>query len=171
MPTIRKAELKDVDRLMEIFDRARKFMAAHGNANQWINGYPGRDFMESEIKEGHCYACCDETDGNIIGTFCFIPGPDPTYSHIEDGEWPDDEPYYVIHRLASDGSRNGIGEICFDWCFSHYPNIRIDTHRDNKVMLSLLKKYGFTRCGIIYIANGTPRIAFIKKNEANRKKI
>ena len=41
MPTIRKAELKDVDRLMEIFDRARKFMTAHGNANQWINGYPG----------------------------------------------------------------------------------------------------------------------------------
>ncbi len=169
MPTIRKARQKDLDRLMEIFDHARKFMAENGNANQWINGYPGKELIESEIKAGHCYVCCDETNGLPIGTFCFIPGPDPTYAHIEHGEWPDDEPYYVIHRLASDGSRKGIGEFCFDWCFSHYSNIRIDTHRNNTVMLSLLKKYGFTRCGIIYIANGTPRIAFIKKKEANRK--
>jgi hypothetical protein len=41
-------------------------------------------------------------------------------------------------------------------------NIRIDTHRDNVPMLSLLDKSGFERCGIIYLKNGDERIAFQK---------
>lgn len=39
-------------------------------------------------------------------------------------------------------------------------NIRIDTHADNKTMQHLIEADGFTRCGIIYIADGTPRIAY-----------
>ena len=33
-------------------------------------------------------------------------------------------------------------------------NIRIDTHKDNHIMQHNLSKYGFTYCGIIYIASG-----------------
>ena len=43
MIQIRPSQLSDLDRLMEIFDHARKFMASVGNGNQWINGYPQRD--------------------------------------------------------------------------------------------------------------------------------
>lgn len=39
-------------------------------------------------------------------------------------------------------------------------SIRIDTHADNKTMQHLIEADGFTRCGIIYIADGTPRIAY-----------
>ena len=39
-------------------------------------------------------------------------------------------------------------------------NIRVDTHRDNKVMQHILTKQGFQRCGIIYVKNGTERIAY-----------
>lgn len=156
-----KASLSDLDRLMEIFDTARRFMASTGNANQWINGYPQRELIAGEIEQGHCYVCRDR-EGVIVGTFCFIKGPDPTYAYIEDGEWPDDEPYYVVHRLASSGSCKGIFDACMDWCFRVCPNIRVDTHADNKVMQHLLLSRGFSRCGIIYIANGTARIAFQK---------
>ena len=31
-------------------------------------------------------------------------------------------------------------------------NIRIDTHLDNRIMQHVIKKYGFTYCGIIYLA-------------------
>lgn len=160
---IRKADYADLDRIMEIFDVARKFMASTGNPNQWINGYPQRELMESEIAEGHCYVCvtCDG-DEKVVATFCFIEGPDPTYSYIEDGEWPDDSPYYVIHRLASDQGVHGITEQCIEWCMKVSPCLRVDTHSDNKVMQHLLAKNGFVRCGIIYVANGTPRIAFYK---------
>lgn len=60
MIQIRPSQLSDLDRLMEIFDHARKFMASVGNGNQWINGYPQRELIAKEITDGHCYACEDE---------------------------------------------------------------------------------------------------------------
>ena len=71
MIQIRPSQLSDLDRLMEIFDHARKFMASVGNGNQWINGYPQRELIAKEITDGHCYACEDE-HGKIVGTFCFV---------------------------------------------------------------------------------------------------
>ena len=60
MIQIRPSQLSDLDRLMEIFDHARKFMASVGNGNQWINGYPQRELIAKEITDGHCYACEDK---------------------------------------------------------------------------------------------------------------
>ncbi len=159
---IRKAIPADLNRLMEIFSIARQFMQASGNPNQWINGYPQQEQVTKDIDSGHCYVVVNESN-QPIATFCLIKGPDPTYSYIEDGKWPNDHPYYVIHRLASDGSYHGIGKYCFDWCFSQYPCLRADTHADNKVMQHVLAQSGFSRCGIIYVTNGTPRIAYQKE--------
>ena len=158
---IRKAIPTDLDRLMEIFSIARRFMQTTGNPNQWINGYPQRELIAQEIEADHCYAVENES-GIIIATFCFIQGPDPTYAYIEDGQWPNDRPYYVIHRLASDGTCPGIGKYCFDWCFQQFPCLRADTHADNKVMQHVLTKNGFTRCGIIYVS---PPVLPIRKTE------
>lgn len=159
MIIIRKACKEDLDRLMEIFSIARRFMQSTGNSHQWINGYPQHELIAGEIEASHCYVCENEAN-HIIGTFCFVPGPDPTYSYIEDGRWPDDEPYHVIHRMASDGSCKGIASACIEWCARQSAHLRADTHADNKVMQNILQKNGFIRCGIIYVSNGTPRIAF-----------
>lgn len=156
---IRKALPADLDVLMDIFEVARRFMQATGNPNQWINGYPGRELMEREVEAGHCFVCIDDRQ-EIIGTFCFILGEDPTYAYIEDGSWPDQEPYGVIHRLASRGTCPGVAEACVRWCAGQGVHLRADTHADNRVMQHILKKQGFVRCGIIYVANGTPRIAY-----------
>lgn len=158
-PNIRPATPADLDRLMEIFEAARRFMASTGNPNQWINGYPQRGLIAEEISNGHCYVC-ENAEGKAIGTFCFVPSPDPNYARIEDGAWLNGAPYHVIHRLASDGSGKGIFKACIAWCASHDSNLRADTHADNKVMQHLLEENGFVRCGIIYVANGTPRIAY-----------
>ena len=141
---IRKATPVDLNRLMEIFDAARRFMAKTGNPNQWINGYPQRELIADEISRGDCYVC-ENKEGKAIGTFCFVPSPDPNYTRI---------------RIASDGSEKGIFQACVNWCALHDSNLRADTHADNKVMQHLLEQNGFTRCGIIYVANGTPRIAY-----------
>lgn len=158
---VRKAVMDDLDRLMEIFAAAKRFMADTGNPGQWVAGYPQRELMAGEIASSWCYVCETE-EGRMVATFCLIPGPDPTYSYIEDGAWPDDRPYYVIHRLASDGTCRGVGSFCLDWCFSRCPCLRVDTHADNRVMQGLLARNGFVRCGIIYLKNGSPRIAYQK---------
>lgn len=156
---IRKACKEDLNRLMEIFDSARRFMQSVGNANQWIDGYPQRELIISEIENSHCYVCENEK-GKVVATFSFIGEPDSNYAYIEQGHWLNDEPYYVIHRLASDGTCKGIGQFCLDWCMDKASNIRIDTHADNRIMQCLVERNGFVKCGIIYVANGTPRIAY-----------
>lgn len=70
MIQIRPSQLSDLDRLMEIFDHARKFMASVGNGNQWINGYPQRELIAKEITDGHCYACEDEHGNRRNILFC-----------------------------------------------------------------------------------------------------
>jgi hypothetical protein len=39
-------------------------------------------------------------------------------------------------------------------------HLRIDTHHDNYVMQHAIIQAGFQRRGIIYIGDGTPRIAY-----------
>lgn len=76
-----------------------------------------------EITNGTNYVCENE-NGEIIGTFCFIPGEDPTYARIDDGNWLNNEPYYVIHRMATNGKQKGVADACLKWCFEHCNNIR-----------------------------------------------
>lgn len=154
---IRKASPGDIDAIMKIYDVAREFMRNSGNPNQWIDGYPSYDVISNDIEQGNFYV--EESDGKICGCFAFITGPEPTYSKI-DGRWPDEEPYGTIHRLASSGKKPGVAENCFEFCKSRIPVLRADTHEDNAIMQRLLLRHGFRHCGIIRVANGTPRLAY-----------
>ncbi len=157
---IRKAIISDINPLMDIYDHARQFMRSVGNANQWINGYPSEEIIRKDILNGNSYVCIN--NNVIVGVFCFFQGDDPTYTKIYDGEWLDDKPYGVIHRLASSGTVKGVADFCFQWCYQQCGNIRVDTHKDNTVLQHVLRKNGYKQCGIIYISNGTQRIAFQK---------
>lgn len=138
-------------------------MASTGNPGQWVGGYPQREMIVGDITAGHCFVCENE-QGRVVGTFCLIEGPDPIYLDIRDGQWLDDAPYWVIHRLASDGSERGVANACIGWSLRRHPNIRIDTHADNRVMQNILSGNGFVYCGIIRMHDGSPRIAYQKPN-------
>lgn len=154
-----KAVYDDIEMIVPIYDKARKFMADNGNPNQWINGYPSTEIITEDIINGNCFICKND-EGNIVGAFTFIIGDDPTYEKIYSGQWLNDKPYGVIHRLASNGTTHGITKTCIEWCLKQIQNIRIDTHADNKIMQSLMLKYGFEYCGIIHTHNGTERLAY-----------
>ena len=135
-------------------------MQANGNPDQWQNGYPNEEVVRRDIADGNGYAV--EQDGKVCGVFAFILGEDPTYGKI-DGQWLNNAPYGTIHRIASDHTGKGVLRSCLAYCSAICGNIRIDTHEDNAVMHELLHRYGFTRCGTIYKADGTKRIAYQKK--------
>ncbi|RNC64364.1 GNAT family N-acetyltransferase [Proteiniphilum sp. X52] len=158
---IRPATHGDLPQVMEIYAIARDFMRRTGNASQWIEGYPSTVYITEEIGAGHSFVC-ENQDGELVGTFCFMMGEDPTYKKIYEGEWLNSDPYGTVHRLASAGKEKGVAEACFRWCFEQCPNIRVDTHRDNRVMRQILDKLRFTRCGVIYVSNGTERLAYQK---------
>lgn len=157
---IRPTELSELDTVMKIYERAQQFMVESGNPTQWEKGHPSRDMIEKDISLGRSFVCLK--DEKIECVFMYEEGEDPTYSYIEDGEWPNAFAYGVLHRIASAGNVKGIASFCLSWCYEKCKNLRADTHRDNKVMQRVLQKNGFKRCGIIYIADGSPRIAYQK---------
>ena len=157
----RGAVRSDLDQILKIYARARKLMAESGNPTQWGDHYPPQELLEEDIDTNRLFVYV--VNGELEAVFAFILGPDPTYAVIEDGEWLNDKlPYGTIHRLASAGKRKGVSSEVIEWCLEHCESLRADTHADNKIMQHMLEKNGFTRCGIIHVANGTPRIAYQK---------
>ena len=155
---IRLAKYEDLDTILDIYATARKYMADNGNATQWAAFYPGHELLGTDIQSEQLFV--DVENRKIHGVFAFIIGPDATYAHIEDGSWKNDDPYGTIRRIASDGEVKGVFRRCLDFCKGRIPNLRIDTHRDNHTMRHLIEKNGFEKCGIIYVSNGTSRIAY-----------
>ncbi len=153
---VRKAIISDLPRIQEIYAHAREFMEKTGNPHQWGKTHPPREQLERDIPNGSLYVV---EDGQLHGVFAYFTEPDPTYAYIEDGTWISDSPYGTIHRVASDGS-GGVFSAVLEYAMSRNPHVRIDTYHDNKVMQHVLEKYGFRRCGIIYLENGDPRIAY-----------
>lgn|SRR5574344_1992494 len=165
--TIRKSTEKDIIDIMNIYELAKAFMVNNNNATQWNKGYPGEEILKQDINKGQSYVCVK--DENVVGTFTFIIGEEPTYQRIEQGKWHYDRAYGTIHRLASNGKARGIAKECFDYCTDKMDYIRIDTHRNNQQMQAAIKKYGFKECGIIYVRDGSERIAFDYKYKLNER--
>jgi len=156
---IRKAVPEDIEAIMALIETGKRKMRATGNLTQWTNDCPTRETHLSDMERGIGYVV--EEDGRLVGTMAFVQGPDPTYGRIDGGGWLDDEqPYHVIHRIASADDAKGVLASVLEWCPAMTRNLRIDTHRDNGPMRHLLAKFGFTYCGIIYLEDGAERLAY-----------
>ena len=110
----------------------------------------------ADLENGVLYVA--ENGGGIVGTFVMMPGPDATYAYMENGSWRTESPYGVIHRIASRGG--GVLDAALALARERFDHIRVDTHADNAPMRHLLAKSGFSFRGTIYVADGTPRMAF-----------
>lgn len=153
---IRKATERDLPRILDIYAIARQRMKETGNPNQWKDTYPSRELLLSDIAKEWLYVMEEE---EIEGVFVFFVGVEPTY-RIIDGAWLNDHPYGVMHRVASGGRIGGMVGRMVEYCRTVTPELRIDTHHDNRIMQHQVEKLGFVRCGMIYLENGDPRIAY-----------
>ena len=156
---IRLATAGDIPAILNIFEAARSYMRAHGNNVQWVNGYPGEELLLEDVEKSQLYVMENE-DGRPYGAFAFIIGPDHTYAYIENGSWLDESEYGTIHRLGSDGIQKNVFRECMDYCKSRIGHLRLDTHEVNATLQHLARREGFVECGIIYVDDGTPRVAF-----------
>lgn len=165
---IRETEISDINKVVAIFDEARGTIAKLG-INQWQDGYPSESVVREDISLMQSYVV--ESDG-ICATFAMILAGEPTYDKIYNGHWitgDDDKSYLAIHRVAISVSSRGkgiAGEIIKHAAETARRNnresLRIDTHEGNIVMRKMLEKNGFSYCGIIYLENGDPRVAYEK---------
>lgn len=155
-----RARLDDMPRILEIYEGARQFMKETGNPNQWKNTDPSKEELLEDIELERLFVV--KEDGIIEGAFMFSTRPDPTYATIYGGEWLNNGSYGVLHRVASSGKIPKFTDRIFEWAAQFVPNLRIDTHQDNKVMQNAVTRNGFKYCGIIYLLNGEERLAYQK---------
>ena len=165
---IRKASVQDLGQIMQVYDKARKFMRENGNAEQWGEDYPSAELIEHDIDKMYLcmsegYSCIVDSDGDIIAAsnndkgmikekniFDYLDrmklSEDEDYKEIN-GKWLNEEPYGVVHRGASTGIVRGAASFCLDWAYAQTLNLRMDTYSDNIPMQKLLEKCGFQYCG------------------------
>lgn len=165
---IQQAKLNQINEIMDMYASARVFMAEHGNPNQWGSNYPEETIIQEDLETKNLYVCMEHQE--ILAVFFYKQGEDATYQEIFEGAWLDDAPYGVVHRITSSGKGKGAASFCLKWALEQCQNIRIDTHRDNKVMQNMLRKNGFEYCGIIYLENGDERLAYQKKTLTYRQR-
>ncbi len=155
--------LDQLDQVMKLYDNARKFMADHGNPTQWPEGYPSREMIIRDLEAGHMFVCMSGRDLGAV--FFYRTGREPDYENIWDGDWLDQEPYGVVHRITSGGGHKGAASFCLNWAWEQCGNLKIDTHRDNGVMQKKKKKNGFSYCGLIRGRDGGERLAYQKNQK------
>lgn len=164
---LRRTEVKDLDSVMAIIEDGREYLREQG-IDQWQNGYPDRNTFLEDIAAGDSFVLTDGEE--ICGVFLLRFGDDPDYAYIENGAWPYEGAYGVIHRMAVSSARKGqglAGEM-FAGAASLAKEkgifqLRIDTHEKNLSMQRAVTKSGFVPCGRVYIGGTAPRIAFAKK--------
>ena len=154
----------DLERVMELVADAQSWFRKQG-VDQWQDGYPTRELILRDILRGENYIV--ECNGVVAATAVISFEGEPTYAEVKGRRWLNDNRYAVVHRIAvSDACRRkGIAkeilhftqELCAERGIC---DIRIDTHKDNKAMRSLLKKMGYTHCGRITLTSGAFREAY-----------
>ena len=166
MPAFRKAAITDLDAIMDVVHEAQAFMATLG-IDQWQDGYPSRELIETDIQLGRAYVA--EHEGVAHAISILTGEPEPIYDSI-DGKWIADGPYLTMHRTAlSDKLRHtGAAALILENAVRmakemNLVSVRADTHRGNKAMRRFLEKNGFVLCGeVVYeVDAGDPiRVAY-----------
>lgn len=165
---IQLTTLKEVPIILEIIEDAKTYLASQ-NIDQWQNGYPNAAQIENDILNGESFVVIND-ENQVMATSMFSTNKEPTYKIIE-GNWiiNEDEIYGVIHRMAikKEFRKFGLATLLFNEFHlqlveKNIKSLKIDTHEDNLGMQSLIKKLGYTYCGIIYTNYGDKRLAFEK---------
>lgn len=163
---IRKTTLSDIASVMEVIADAQLRLRNAG-VDQWQDGYPTADIIASDIARGESFVYI--ANNQVIATAVISFAPEPTYATI-DGQWMDNAPYVVIHRLAVRAGFERLGLALKMFNFAHNAAIergitsaRVDTHRDNIAMQNLLDRQGYKHCGEITLQSGAKRIAYQKQ--------
>jgi ribosomal protein S18 acetylase RimI-like enzyme len=165
---IQLSTLDNVPAVMEIINDAKAYLASQ-KINQWQNGYPNKEQVENDIKNGESFVVINDVN-TVMATSMFTTNKEPSYKVI-DGNWLIDETekYGVIHRMAikKEFRKLGLATMLFDEFHQQLKNkkiqsLKIDTQQDNLGMQALIKKLGYKYCGIIYTNYGAKRLAFEK---------
>lgn len=158
----RKAKIDEIEVLNNMYEEGSKILREKG-IDQW-QGVNLPRATEENIDS--IYVLVDENE--IVATALHMDH-DPDYDKIFEGDWIADGKYFAIHRVTTSTNKRGKGytkkmldEIEKIADKAGKTSVRLDTHELNIAMQNALNKSGYVKCGIIYLYNGAPRLAYEK---------
>jgi len=126
------------------------------HVDQWQGPYPGAESFEEDIRLGQCFVLTHGED--VFAFFTLSTIPEPSYDEITDGKWSAELPYCVLHRSAVAKEYRGSGAAmallrCVEEQARAYglKCIRVDTHRKNKPMQTLMRENGYRYRGNVLV--------------------
>ena len=151
----RAAATEDIPRILEIVQDARESLRRY-HVDQWQGPYPGAESFEEDIRLGQCFVLTH--GGDVLAFFTLSTIPEPSYDEITDGKWSAELPYCVLHRSAVAKEYRGSGAaMALIRCVEEQARayglkcIRVDTHRKNKPMQTLLRESGYRYRGNVLV--------------------
>jgi GNAT superfamily N-acetyltransferase len=161
---LRLATLSDAQTIWEIL-QAAILQRKNDGSTQWQNGYPNEGTVANDIQQGYGYVI--EENNMIIAYAAIVFGDEPTYEVIN-GAWLSNQPYVVVHRVATAFNLKGKGIathlfLCIEKLAAEKNifSIKVDTNFDNIPMLKIMDNLNYTYCGEIFVS-GSPRRAYEK---------
>lgn len=161
---MRKAEIKDINKIVNIIEDAKYGLKADG-IDQWQIESMDENFLKGQIESGKAYLY---EEGEILA-YGFLSDEKEAAYKVWEGDFEGDRPL-TIHTFAVDSKmkKRGIALKFFIDIIkfaekNNFDSLRIDTHEDNFKMRGLINKLGFKKIGEIYIdEEGTkkPRICY-----------
>ncbi|MBQ9886000.1 MAG: GNAT family N-acetyltransferase [Lachnospiraceae bacterium] len=153
MYAIIKCSDLDIDRLVDFYNDAVKYLDEHINYPKWKYGlYPARESISTAVAAGTQYACLE--NGEILGAFVLNDDPQGAY---EKGEWSvslDPGEFLVVHTLATAPKDygKGVAKFIIEYCIQTardegYKAIRLDIVPGNIPAQKLYERLGFKCAG------------------------
>ncbi|HIV56140.1 MAG TPA: hypothetical protein H9898_10235 [Candidatus Anaerobiospirillum stercoravium] len=145
---IRRTQERDLPAIAQIFALGIERQHREGNYSQWRADYPTVNDVTQDIQHGTGWVCVADDDHTVLGTWA-LGTYEAVYDQLKSGRWSVNRPYHVIHRLGTMPG-HGAGTFIMRYLQAHYDYLRVDTFEQNASMIALLKKTGFTPCGVAY---------------------
>ena len=162
---IYQATEKDLEELLDLYQRAADQMEA-GGLKQWHWGtYPTEELIREDVARGLMYI--QRVDGMLAGAVAVFNGTgEPEYDAVP---WTGGLNPGYFHRLVIDPPMQGAGmaggildDLQQMLRRQGCDCIRCDTALNNKRAIRLYEKMGFTPCGYIDWGNGETNVALNK---------
>lgn len=168
MTSIRKAELKDIDAVEQIYNDIHESEESGAQTIGWIRGvYPVRKTAEDALDRGDLFV--QEDQGQIVGAGIINQTQVDVYAL---GEWKHDAKdaeVSVLHTLVISPKASGKGYgKAFIAFYENYARehgcmeLRIDTNARNVAARAMYKKLGYKEIGIVpTVFNGIPDVQLV----------
>ncbi len=165
MIEIKRAMYEDMEQIIAIIEEAKEHLKEN-NIDQWQNNYPNKNTIAQDIMMNEAYIVY--LDEIAFAYFMLSYQKESSYDEVIEGAWSNNEDYAVIHRLAiakkfrGKGLASKIFEMIEEEVSLNCKQIRIDTHKENLAMKTLLTNRDYSYVGEIRLKDKSLRDAYEK---------